>query len=227
MPEIRLLGGIRGPVGIPDLAPVPLGVHLPRELAGEHAVRLIGDHWPKKRWMASFGSGVGAMQYASGSGLPRPPRSWWRTGRLRRMDPGTARRPVAFGLARHPPLPAPEAQRRTKVLHCEDFGHQHRLPRGVIMIFRQPDDQSLGRGHPSARGRVPVGDVLEEGLWVDRLATLPIEDCQYVADARVQVKRAGVAADLAVYRPFDGQRFEGDALRPVFPALHRPSRGIR
>src|SRR6266852_378225 len=122
--------------------------------------------------MASFGSGVAAMWDGSGSGLPRPPRSGWRTGRLGRMDPGTARRPVAFRLARHPPLPAPEAQRRPKVLHREGLGHRHRLPGGVILVLRQPDDQSLGLGHSPARGRVSVGDVLEEGIWVDRLATL-------------------------------------------------------
>src|SRR5690349_23035603 len=117
--------------------------------------------------MASFGSGVCAMWDAS-AWLADPTGAPWGTDRFDRMVSGTARRPVAFRLARHSPLPAPKTQRRPKILHREGLGHRHRLPGGVILILRQPHNQPLRRGHPAARGRVSVGDVLQEGLWVDR-----------------------------------------------------------
>ena len=40
-------------------------------------------------------------------------------------------------------LKAPKAQRRQKILHRERLGYRHCLPRGVILIFRQPHDQPL------------------------------------------------------------------------------------
>ena len=90
VPEIGLLRGVRGPIGIPDLVPVALGVHLPRESSQAStrsgstrsrrlwrarcraSARVSGDHWPRKRWMASFGSGVCAMRCASASEATPP-----------------------------------------------------------------------------------------------------------------------------------------------------------
>src|ERR1700732_1358770 len=159
-------------------------------------------------------------------GLADPTGAPWGTDRFDRMVSGTARRRVAFRLARHSPLPAPKAQRRSKILHPEGLGHRHRLPGRIIMELGQPDNQALRRGHPSPRGRVAIGDVLEKCLWVDRLATLPIEHGEDTADPRVEIKRASVAADLTIDGALDSQWFESHALRPIFPTLHGPGRGI-
>ena len=101
-------------------------------------------------------------------------------------------------------------------------GRQHLLGALIDEVIIG-DNQVEIRGVLPGRSYPPTG----AGNRPKPLATLPIEYREDTADARVEIEGAGVAADLAVDRAFDGQRFQGHALRPILPALHCPGRGIR
>jgi hypothetical protein len=79
---------------------------------------------------------------------------------------------IAVRLPVHRPLPAPEAEGSEKVLQCERSRHRHHLPGRVIEMLREPDDEALGGAEAGARRGMAVGEILEERLRVDRLATL-------------------------------------------------------
>src|SRR5260370_20526400 len=75
-------------------------------------------------------------------------------------------------------------------------GRQHLL-RALI------DEVVIGAGQVEIRGVLPGRSLPPAGARnrPKPLATLPLEGCQYVAGARLHVKRAGVSADPTVYPP--------------------------
>src|SRR5262249_16727352 len=93
----------------------------------------------------------------------------------------------------HAAQPSPEAHCRHEVLDRERSGYRHDLPGRIRHELRKPDDESLGRDHAQAFRGVPVGHILEKGLRVDRLATLPIEDGQDPFDSSIEIERARIA----------------------------------
>jgi hypothetical protein len=87
----------------------------------------------------------GAMPCAGASGLPRPSRSPWRTGRLGRLDPGgSRRRRGAFGLAGHPPFQrqSRSAARKSSTVSLPGTGI---ATRGVFGLLMQHQDSTQPR----------------------------------------------------------------------------------
>src|SRR5216684_6034588 len=64
---------------------------------------------------------------------------------------------------------------------------------------------------------MPVRNILEKRLRIDRSPALPVEHGQDAPDPGIEIEGAGVSADFAVHRPLDGQGLERHALRPVLP----------
>jgi len=111
--------------------------------------------------------------------------------------------PVALRLAVHPALPSPEIAGGQEVREGHSLGDGHDLPGRVVEQLRKAHDQPLLGRHTEAFCGMAIRDVLEERLWVDRLAALPVDDCRDAADLGVEIHCPRVAAELAVHRALD------------------------
>src|SRR5262245_14741870 len=167
------------------------------------------------------------MPTPGGAGLEAcaPPSK--RLGRHRMGAGWTWSQPVAFRMAAHSALPAPEIAGRQEVGQGHCFGDRYDLPSRIIDQLGEADDEPLLRGEGKSLGSVAVRDVLEEGLRVNRLAALPVDHRQDPGHARVEIQGARVAAELAVDGALDGEWLELYAPGPVLPALDRPDGGLR
>src|SRR5215472_15445991 len=144
------------------------------------------------------------------------------------MDAGWTRgQTVALRFAVHSPLPAPEIAGRQEVGQGHRLGNRHDLPGRIIDQLGEADDEPLLRGEGEAVGGVTVGNILEKGFRVDRLAALPVDHRQDPSHPRVEIQGARVAAELAVDGALDGEGLEIHAPGPVLPALDPPDGGLR
>src|SRR5215467_908024 len=134
---------------------------------------------------------------------------------------------VALGLTIHSPLPAPQIAGRQEVGQGHRLGDRHDLPGRIIDQLGEADDEPLLGGQAEPLGGVAVGDILEEGFWIDGLAALPVDHGYDPSYPRVEIQGARVAAELAVHGALDGEGLEIHASDPVLLGLDSPDSGFR
>jgi len=93
---------------------------------------------------------------------------------------------IADGFSLHLPLPPPEPRRGQEIIDDERLRNGHDLPGRIIYELGHSDDEPLTGGQPLARGRVPIGDVLEDCFGIDGATALPIQDRQGAFDPRIR-----------------------------------------